>query len=302
MNRMKITAGLSSPEAYPRLVQAGADELFAGFIPWEWLEKYTNLTPLNRREVLLHGIQIDTLDEMHLLAEQVEKYGAPVSLTFNSISYLPEQYPVIAELLFQLSQLEFRDWILADPGLILYLKNQDINGRIHLSGEAGCFNPDAFRLFSRMGVHRYIFPRKMTPEEMAACISAVPGAEYEAFVLNERCHYSGAFCSSLHCDELDHLCHVPFRPVGPDCRIREEDDPYPADHFGAGGCALCALPLLKQAGVTHLKVVGRGAHVECIERDVALLRRALDLDGAAPEALRREILGGACSRNCYYPV
>ena len=27
--------------------------------------------------------------------------------------------------------------------------------------------------------------------------------EYEAFILNERCHYTGAFCSSLHCDELD---------------------------------------------------------------------------------------------------
>ena len=301
MKHMKITAGLSSIEAYPRLADAGADELFMGFVPSVWLEKYTNLTPLNRREVLLHGIQADTMDEMRLLASTVEDRGVPVVLTFNSICYLPEQYPVIADMLNGLAQLGFRDWILADPGLILYLKKQGINGRIHLSGEAGCFNPDAFRLFSGFGVHRYIFPRKMTPEEMAACICAVPGAEYEAFALNERCHYSGAFCSSLHCDELDHLCHVPWLACGPGCAEADEPD-YPAGGFGAGGCALCALPRLARAGVTHLKVVGRGGHTELIERDVRLLRRALELDGASPDALRQEILGGVCGRNCYYPV
>lgn len=302
MGQMKITAGLSTLEAYMRLARAGADELFAGFVPFDWLEKYANLIPLNRREVLLHNIQFDTLDEMRILREQIEKCGVPVSLTFNSICYLPEQYPMIADMLLQLSDLGFRDWILADPGLVLYLKNQDINGHIHLSGEAGCFNPDAFRLFSRMGIHRYIFPRKMLPEDMAACIAAVPGAEYEAFALNERCHYSGAFCSSLHCDELDHICHIPWQANGPDCRIIENESAYPADSFGASGCALCALPRLKRAGVTHLKVVGRGGHAQCIERDISLLRRALDLGDVPPEKLRREIIGRECSKNCYYPV
>lgn len=301
MNRMRITAGLSSLEAYPRLAAAGADELFAGFVPLDWLEKYTNLTPLNRREVLLHAIQIDTLDEMRLLADQIESYAVPVSLTFNSICYPPEQYPIIAEMLFHLQQLGFQDWILADPGLILYLKNQDINGRIHLSGEAGCFSPDAFRLFSRLDIHRYIFPRKMLPEEMAACIAAVPGAEYEAFALNEKCHYSGAFCSSLHCDELDHLCHVPYLPSGPDFPESSEDL-SDFEGFGASGCSLCALSRLKRAGITHLKVVGRGGHAECIERDISLLRRALELENASAEELRQEILGEKCSKNCYYPL
>lgn len=302
MNRMKITAGLSSLDAYPRLAGAGADELFAGFVPLDWLKKYANLTPLNRREVLLHAIQLDTLDEMRLLADQIEKYGVPVSLTFNSICYLPEQYPVIADMLFRLQQLGFHDWILADPGLILYLKSQGINGRIHLSGETGCFNPDAFRLFSRLGIHRYIFPRKMLPEEMSACIAAVPDAEYEAFALNERCHYSGAFCSSLHCDELDHLCHVPFLPSGPDFSENDDVDFQDYDGFGASGCSLCALPRLKQAGITHLKVVGRGGHSECIERDISLLRQALELEDASPEEMRKEILDGKCSKNCYYPL
>lgn len=301
MKRMKITAGLSGIEAYSLLADAGADEMFMGFVPSAWLEKYGNLTPLNRREVLLHGIQADAMDEMRLLSAMMEEKGVPVALAFNSICYLPKQYPVIADMLSALARLGFRDWILADPGLILYLKNQGINGRIHLSGEAGCFSPDAFRLFSSFGIRRCIFPRKMLPEEMAACIAAVPGIEYEAFCLNERCHYSGAFCSSLHCDELDHLCHVPWTPCGPDCF--EQDGPgYPPDGFGAGGCALCALPRLERAGVTHLKVVGRGGHAELIARDVRILRRALESGIASAEILRQEIPGGICSGNCYYPA
>lgn len=237
---------------------------------------------------------------MRLLAGQIQEHGVPVSLTFNSIAYLPEQYPIIADMLHTLYELGFQDWILADPALILYLKRQGIRGRVHLSGEAGCFNPDAMRFFSRLGIHRWIFPRKMLPEEMAACITAVPNAEYEAFALNERCHYSGAFCSSLHCDELDHLCHVPFTAYGPDVHT-SPTQPYPSDAFGAGGCALCALPRLSSAGITHLKIVGRGAHPEQIARDIRLMRRALEMEHASPSELRREILGGHCSRSCYYP-
>lgn len=301
MPDMKITAGLSCLDAYDVLADAGADELFAGFVPLSWLERYGNLTPLNRREVRMHDIQLDSFSEFQLLARKIEKRGVPVALAFNSICYLPEQYPVIAEMLSRLLQLGFADWILADPGLMLYIRQQKLPGRIHLSGEAGCFNPDAMRFFQRFGISRWIFPRKITPEEMTACIHAVPGAEYEAFMLNERCQYSGAYCASLHCDELDHICHVPYRPCGPEIHRSEPDKGDCAD-FGAGGCGLCALPRLRRSGVTHLKVVGRGAHVKWLQRDIALLRRALELGDVPPEMLRREILNNRCSNDCYYPL
>lgn len=296
---MKITAGLGRPEDYIRLAKAGADELFAGYVPFAWLEKYGNITPLNRREVLMYPIQFSTPGEMRLLGKMIQDYGVPVALTFNSISYLPEQFPMIGDMLASLASLGFRDWILADPALILYLKQQGIEGRIHLSGEAGCFNPDAMEFFGSMGVHRFIFPRKISPLEMAACTAAAPGHEYEAFILNEKCHYSGAFCSSLHCDELEHICQVPYLPFGPDCR---ESLPAaePDGSFGESGCGLCALPQLKAAGITHLKVVGRGAHIECMERDVRTLRHALALGDASAEEIRREIMGNSCSKNCYY--
>lgn len=53
MAEMKITAGLGKMENLPKLAAAGADEVFCGYVPLSWLERYGNRTPMNRREVLL---------------------------------------------------------------------------------------------------------------------------------------------------------------------------------------------------------------------------------------------------------
>ena len=44
------------------------------------------------------------------------------------------------------------------------------------------------------------------------CESGTEGIpEFEAFVLNEMCQFTGAFCNSLHCDEMGYLCKVPYQ-------------------------------------------------------------------------------------------
>ena len=302
MPDMKITAGLGALENLPRLAAAGADEVFCGYVPISWLEKYGNFTPLNRREVLLQGLQIDSMSDLKLLRRMAEDCGVAVALTFNALYYLPEQLPPLCNLFEELKQLGLDRWILADPALLLHLKLRGVGGQVQLSGEAGCFSPDALAFFRRLGIARCIFPRKMTPEEMAACIATAPELEYEAFALNENCHFSGAHCLSLHCDALEALCRVPYRAVGPNCPESDESTSAAEDGFGASGCGLCALPRLRNAGVTHLKVVGRGSRIDWIEHDVRMLRRALEMDGASPEELRRELLGNRCSGACYYPA
>ena len=302
MPDMKITAGLGALENLPRLAAAGADEVFCGYVPISWLEKYGNFTPLNRREVLLQGLQIDSMSDLKLLRRMAEDCGVAVALTFNALYYLPEQLPPLCNLFEELKQLGLDRWILADPALLLHLKLRGVGGQVQLSGEAGCFSPVVLAFFRRLGIARCIFPRKMTPEEMAACISTAPELEYEAFALNENCHFSGAHCLSLHCDALEALCRVPYRAVGPNCPESDESTSAAEDGFGASGCGLCALPRLRNAGVTHLKVVGRGSRIDWIEHDVRMLRRALEMDGASPEELRRELLGNRCSGACYYPA
>ena len=75
---------------------------------------------------------------------------------------------------------------------------------------------------------------------------------------------------------------------------------------GATGCGLCALYALQRAGITHLKLVGRGNHADFMEKDIRNLRKALDiLEGSSSEAdfrkeMKRQLFPRGCSGNCYY--
>ena len=58
---MKIVAGLGSVDEYIPYVLAGADELFCGYVPYNWTKKYgTVLPPLsNDQEVQKAGAYRD---------------------------------------------------------------------------------------------------------------------------------------------------------------------------------------------------------------------------------------------------
>ena len=322
---MKITTGLGSVDEYVRYVRAGADECFCGYVPYEWNRRYGTVLPLNRREVLGVNVQIGSESELRILAALVQKYGRPVHLTFNSLYYTPEQYPLIAEIIEHCKKLEFLSFIIADPALLVYLRQQGISCDIHLSGETAEVNRGMMQVFDSFGIRRLIFHRKNSFADMRAVIAAerekgsAGTQEFEAFVLNEMCQFTGAFCNSLHCDELGHLCRVPYRlgnikrnvaSLVEFCQQNEciSESSYDDDGYlcGETGCGLCALYALREAGITHLKLVGRGNYVDFMEKDIRNLRRALDIlvGSETPEQyqkqMKKELFPNGCSGNCYY--
>ena len=219
---MKIVAGLGCIDDYIRLVKAGADEVFCGYVPYEWNKKYGSLFPLNRREVLYYNIQINSLEDMKILKKMVDIYNVPVSIAFNYLYYIEEQYEEIANIIQDLIRIGFNEFIIADIALILYLKEKEIKCVIHLSGECAEINSLAIDFLNKLNIARYVFHRKNTIEDIESCIknNRIKNLQYEAFILNEKCHYSGAFCSSLHCDEMCHLCKMPYDLV----KINEESN------------------------------------------------------------------------------
>lgn len=324
---MKIVAGLGSIDEYETFVKAGADEFFCGYVPFSWAEKYGVIHPLNRREVLFYNVQIGSMSELQILKKMVDYYGKPVELTFNSIYYTGEQYPVIAEIITQCMAAGFENFIIADPALMLYLRQQKINCGIHLSGETAEVNRGMLEQMLPFGIRRVIFHRKNSLEDMQSCIKEADFPhEYEAFILNELCHFSGAFCNSLHCDELTHLCRVPYelgnlhkkeetdaaqKDVAETDRIQGKEGkglPLDEDGYltGSTGCGLCALYRMKQVGITHLKQVGRGNYTDFMEKDIRQLRKALDiLENSDSEAqyqkkMKASLFPDGCSQNCYY--
>ena len=64
--RMKIVAGLGSVDEYIPYVLAGADELFCGYVPYNWTKKYGTVLPLNRREVLAYNVQLGSFSELEM--------------------------------------------------------------------------------------------------------------------------------------------------------------------------------------------------------------------------------------------
>lgn len=324
---MKIVAGLGSIDEYETFVKAGADEFFCGYVPFSWAEKYGVIHPLNRREVLFYNVQIGSMSELQILKKMVDYYGKPVKLTFNSIYYTGKQYPVIAEIITQCMAAGFENFIIADPALMLYLRQQKINCGIHLSGETAEVNRGMLEQMLPFGIRRVIFHRKNSLEDMQSCIKEADFPhEYEAFILNELCHFSGAFCNSLHCDELTHLCRVPYelgnlhkkeetdaaqKDVAETDRIQGKEGkglPLDEDGYltGSTGCGLCALYRMKQVGITHLKLVGRGNYTDFMEKDIRQLRKALDILEKSDNELQYQrkmkasLFPDGCSQNCYY--
>ena len=334
---MKIVVGLGSIDEYIKFAEAGADEFFCGYVPYSWSKKYGTVLPLNRREVLCYNVQLGAFSELEILSGMMKKYEKPVHLTFNSLYYIPEQYPEIAGIISQCIKIGFHSYIIADPALMVYLRENGINCEIHLSGECGEINSQMVASLAKMRLKRVIFHRKNTFEDMKAVVDKcgkkdgterIP--EFEAFVLNEMCQFTGAFCNSLHCDEMGYLCRVPYwkKPMsfsesklekqeknrpGENISISEWDsaseltNPVSEDGYlcGATGCGLCTLKRLSDAGITHLKLVGRGNYTDFMERDIRNLRRTLEIleDSSTEEeyirAMKAELFPNGCSHMCY---
>ena len=163
---MKIVAGLGSIDEYIKFAEAGADEFFCGYVPYSWSQKYGTVLPLNRREVLCYNVQLGAFSELEILSGMMKKYEKPVHLTFNSLYYLPEQYPEIGDIIEKCMGIGFRSYIIADPALIVYLRENGINCEIHLSGECGEINSQMVASLAKMRLKRVIFHRKNTFEDM----------------------------------------------------------------------------------------------------------------------------------------
>ena len=331
---MKLTVGLGSVDEYIRFSEAGADEFFCGYVPYSWTQKYGTMMPLNRREVLCSNVQLGAFSELEILASMIRDYQRPVHLTFNSLFYLPEQYPEIAKIMKACMCLGFQSYIIADPALILYLREHNIDCEIHLSGETGEVNSRMVDFFQQFSLKRVIFHRKSSFDDMKAVINAEKSydglraeTEFEAFILNEMCQFTGAFCNSLHCDELGHLCRIPywlkplkesctgssFRQLRPSVPAASSQTDVPNDSdlpegylCGATGCGLCALYRLREIGITHLKLVGRGNYTDFMEQDIRMLRQALAiLETSTSEKdfqqnMRKQLFPQGCSSHCYY--
>lgn len=322
---MKIVTPLSTVGHYIPLMKAGADEFYSGILPIEWLKKYNMTMPINRREWFLSECNICTYTEMKILSKMVKEYQIPIKITLNSHYYVREQYPLLLDVINRLMDIGFDTFIISDIALIEYIRKKKISCNIHLSGETEVVNHLSMSLMEKYEITRYVFPRKITLNNMKQVISSInkPDHEFEAFILNSFCQYSGGLCNCIHCDYLPTTCWLnnkitprdknkdKFMKVTRTLKIIEQSlknnmskKNANKDYiFANSGCGVCHIDELKSIGVRYLKVVGRGHELDSLVKDVAIVKDIINETNSydkSKEYIIEKYHKNTCPERCYY--
>ena len=325
---MKLLAPLDEFDNFEALAASPADEFFCGLLPKAHVQRYSNLYSLNRRAFT--RCNFNTFKLLGRAVAKIGEVGKPVVCAFNSTFYLDDEYPAILEYAQRLRDIGVDDLIISDVGLGAYLRNKGFSGRLHLGVDTGAFNAATVNfLVSELAVSRIILNRHLNIDEVISIISSAPEPEYEVIAYNAPCRHVAAFCGNLHGADPSsgkdnwEGRRFPCWCIG-DVEVVQTDDAQRGEQLRQwlgslssakhGGCGACALPLLADAGVAHVKIAGRGAPTEAKLRDITFMAAAMELSrGKGPEGttgyaeqiikLRLDHYGETCGpRDCYYEV
>jgi putative protease len=314
---MRIISPVDHLSETESLLQAGADELYGGFVPPEWRENFNLLTSLNQRT--FDAAQIATEADLAEIIRLTHAAGRHFALTLNAPFYSDAQLPLLLDYVDRMVALEIDGLILADLGLLRLLQGRHPAVELHASTMAHISNSGTLRFYAAQGIRRAILPRHLTVREIAIITAAVPEVRCDAFLLVGKCPNTEGLCTFHHANP-DRIwpCEIPYAISPAD---NGELSPVLQTAMGRQaswsrtdrrhGCGLCAIPLLKNSGIDGLKLVGRGAPTSQKVRNILLTREFLSL--AEVEAnfdvyRRRAIIahqkrfGASCHPNiCYYP-
>jgi len=197
----RILAPFTHPQDVKLLKNAGADELYCGYVTKKLTDKWPlAFNILNRRG---EGQSFESYDAFKEATEEARSCNLPVYVTINGL-YTPEQYTLLLELVEKVECLEgVRGIIVADLGFLLTLKKGGFKKEIHISTGGTCFNSNTADFFSELGSERIILDRQLTSHEIESCISGIKSEiDIEIFVIAEGCGgFIDGYCTFFHCFE-----------------------------------------------------------------------------------------------------
>lgn len=315
---MRLVSPVDRFDEAAALFDAGADELYGGYVPAAWRQRFSLLASINQRT--FDGAQLSSRDELAAVIALAKARGKAFSLTLNAPFYNDEQYPLLLEVVDEAVAAGVDGIILADLGLLRTLRVRHPRLEFHASTLAHAMNSAAVAFLLSTGISRTVLPRHLTLAEMAYIVANAPGHRFDAFVLIGKCPNTEGLCTFHHSSpEKVWPCEIPYT-LAP----AEMDSPPSARLQGAvlrqaswahtdrrHGCGLCAIPALARLGLHGLKLVGRGAPTQMKVANLRLVREFVALAGegiAEGEYCRRARLAhrrrfaAPCSANvCYYP-
>ncbi|KXX65140.1 peptidase U32 family protein [Marichromatium gracile] len=203
--------------------------------------------------------------------------------------------------------------IMADPGLIMLVRERWPELPIHLSVQANTVNAAAVRFWATQGVERVILSRELSLDEIAAIREACPDTELEVFVHGALCiAYSGRCLLSGYFNHRDanqgvctNACRWRYRlgevAEGEPGYVLEEGErpgeymPVFEDEQGTYIMnsrdlrAVEHVARLIEIGIDCLKIEGRTKSDYYVARTAQVYRQAID-DALAGRAFRTDLL------------
>ena len=301
---LKITVPVSRPDEVEMLAENGAGEIYCGFVPPEWLERYGGAFWLNRRGPVAGNLQ--QREDVALVAERAHARTIPVFVAFNAPYYTPEQQEFLLPVVEGLSAEAGIDGVIvSDLGFLVALRQAFPELAVQASSVMAALNPGMVELLASLGARRVIFPRSIGVLDIASlCGTARGRLETEAFVLNEGCVFEEGYCMTTHrtagalCVQLAEVPHR-FIPVSGALPADSHHPEEARELMGAfrdwvwfqngcgnsvtakgipnGPCALCALFDLARTGVSSIKIAGRSASPFRKLVSLQMVRAVLDL-------------------------
>ena len=296
--QMSLAVPAQNARELESLRRAGAGEVYCGIMDHQWQQEYGNHDSVSRRQGLANIQEWVVLDE---LVAEARRIGLPVFLTLNA-RYTPPQYPLLIQMAQRFEAMGGTAVHVSDIGLMLALNQAEVRLKRSMSLLAVCTNRNTAKLWVRLGATRIVFPRSMTPQEMAEILDSVPGCEGEAMVMGDKCPFIDGLCRCYHgVGYVDSpTC------LNPERVLATFDTTFTTMACQAWGlrseampCAACKAEQLTSGGVTVGKIGGRGTPLAYRLGMLRFMHAAL----AAPDqesraALYREHFGTACC--CYY--
>ncbi len=313
---MKIISPIDNLAEADQLLQAGADELYGGFVPSDWQKNFGRLASINQRT--FGEAQIRNLAELSTIVAKAHERRCTFSLTLNAPFYDDAMIPYLLKYVDQAANAGIDGIILADLGLLRLLRRRHPQIEYHASTLARLGNSEAVKFYREQGIRRTILPRHLPVGEMQEIIARVPGMRFDAFMLVGKCPNTEGLCTFHHASP-DKIwpCEIPYTltPEQPPASARLERVIARQASWSQTnrrhGCGLCAVPSLTRSGVCGLKLVGRGAPSMQKVKNLLLVRDFVELAGQCDDfadyrrrarRAHRERFGADCSPNvCYYP-
>jgi len=166
----------------------GADAVYAGQPRYSLRVRQNDFNKLNNLA--------QAIDEAHSLGKRF--YVACNILPHNSKlkTFLDDITPII--------EMQPDALIMADPGLIMMVRERWAQMPIHLSVQANTMNYAAVRFWQNIGISRIILSRELSLEEVAEIRQTCPDIELEVFVHGALCiAYSGRCLLSGYLNHRD---------------------------------------------------------------------------------------------------